>query len=160
MNRAFLHPSSIPLTINNNKSSEMIQGGERREDGSTVLDVKGSYVRHGEHADCEPLRMSCLVPRLHLSGAAPPAVFLGGFISTSIHNHLMRQTVLSSCNPAPPPRCPKIPKSLYKKKVDKTLNLTVPSPTPMYLLKRMPKPHKDHQLSKERTYLSYNTDLL
>lgn len=48
MNRALLHPSSIPLTINNNKSSEMIQGGgERRGDGSrelvgpgTVLDVR------------------------------------------------------------------------------------------------------------------------
>lgn len=141
MNRAFLHPR---ITINDNKSSKMIQGGERKEDGSrkllgpgTVLDVRGSYIRHGEHADCQPLRRSCLVPRLHLSAAAPPAVFPGGFLSTSsIHNHLMRQTVLSSYNPAPTLQCPKIPKSLYKKEVDKTLNLTAPSPTPMHLLKR------------------------
>lgn len=85
-----------------------------------VLDVRGSHIERGEHASHELLRRPWCPGSI--SAAAPPAVFPGGFIGTSfIHNCPMTHPIMSQDT-----------KILIKKKIDKTLNPTAPSPTPMH----------------------------
>lgn len=78
-NRASLHPSCVPIKINDEDSLEMVQGRKRREDGSREAGgsrrspgCEGLTQRAGEHADQRPLWRSELAPRTLGSTHQPP----------------------------------------------------------------------------------------